>query len=226
MANAPGGSPSRDSGPSPTSTAGAGGSASGVPGEGILPQNVVRRCSKCAAPLTVAERMFYFLEAIDAYPLCRPCLVQASRSGPLPFLSAVPAGPMSPADRAPSLPSTRTLPSESPVDTAIRIYLREELERAKLTLAHLPETDPGAQPIRGLFQEAYQQLSADRLLDAIITVRDLREIMIDFESSSRTAPAVPGPAPTASPPEPVDEATKRARELAAHTSPPSGDANP
>ena len=225
MANAPGRSSGLDAKPTTANSTG-GVPAATVPGEELLPQNIIRRCSKCAAPLTVAERMFYFLEAIDAPPLCRPCLVQASRSQPSPLPPLARGGP---ADRAPTLSSSRPLPSESPVDTAIRIYLREELERAKLTLLHVPETDPRAQAIRGLYQDAFQQLSSDRLLDAIITVRDLRETIAVAESPGAAIPAVPGTppaAPTGPTLESTDAAAKRARELGLHPSSSSGDTSP
>ena len=170
--------------------------------------------------------MFYFLEAIDAAPLCRPCLVQATRSQPSPLPPAARGGP---SDRAPTLSSSRPLPSESPVDTAIRIYLREELERAKLTFAHVPEADPRAQTIRGLYQDAFQQLSTDRLLDAIITVRDLRETLAGPETPGAAPAAVPGPPPLAPPgptPESTDAAAKRARGLGLPPGSSSGDTSP
>jgi len=199
-----------------------------LPAEGFLPQNIIRRCSKCAAPLTVAERMFYFLEALDAPPLCRPCLVQSTRSQPSPLPAAPRLGVSGPIAPTPAVSAGRTLPSESPVDTAIRIYLREELERAKLTLAHLPDTYTGVQSVRGLYQDAYQQLSTDRLLDAIITVRDLREAIAVLEvTAAPVGPATPLSPPTPAPPtEPVDAAVKRARELASQSSPPTGETNP
>lgn len=112
------------------------------------------------------------------------------------------------------------------MDTAIRIYLREELERAKLTLAHVPDSDPRAQPIRGLHQEAFRQLSSERLLDAIITVRDLREAIIEFEGLVGIAPPGPGIPPASPPPEVADAATKRARELVANSGSSSGNTNP
>ena len=202
--------------------------SSGLPAEGFLPQNIIRRCSKCAAPLTVAERMFYFLEAIDAPPLCRPCLVASTRSQPSPLPAAPRPGVSGPTGPAPAVSAGRSLPSESPVDTAIRIYLREELERAKLTLAHVPDTSSRAQSVRGLYQDAYQQLSTDRLLDAIITVRDLREAIAGLEGAIAPAGPTVAPSPPTPPPaaEPVDATVKRARELASQSSPPPGEANP
>jgi hypothetical protein len=173
--------------------------------------------------------MFYFLEALDAPPLCRPCLVQSTRSQPSPLPAAPRAGFSGPTAPAPAVSAGRPLPSESPVDTAIRIYLREELERAKLTLAHVSDTFSGVQSVRNLYQDAYQQLSTDRLLDAIITVRDLREALAGLEGNIAVpvGPAAPISPPTPTPAgEPVDAAVKRARELASQSSPPTGETNP
>lgn len=39
-----------------------------------IPDRGVRTCSKCSRPLSVGERMFYFLEAVNAPCLCRLCL--------------------------------------------------------------------------------------------------------------------------------------------------------
>lgn len=43
------------------------------------PDRVVRVCSKCARPLSVGERMFYFLEAVNAPALCRLCVLEQER---------------------------------------------------------------------------------------------------------------------------------------------------
>jgi len=112
------------------------------------------------------------------------------------------------------------------VDTAIRIYIREELERAKLALAQVPEADYRAQTMRGLYQEAFQQLSSDRLLDAIISVRDLRESIGGLERPADTGPSAPGAPSTGPATELTDATTKRAKELGLPPGPSSGDTAP
>jgi hypothetical protein len=173
--------------------------------------------------------MFYFLEALDAPPLCRPCLVQASRSQPSPLPPSARVGPASPVDRAPTISSGQPLLADSPVDTAIRIYLREELERARLTLVHVPDADPRVQSMRRSYQEAFDELSSGRLLDAIITVRDLREAMAGFEGSGGATPVVPGPTPsgpTGPAPGLTDAASKPAGEPKLRPGPSSGETTP
>jgi hypothetical protein len=58
--------------------------------ERFLPETVVRRCSRCASPLSVSERMFYFIEARGSLPLCRGCAeeTEAPNSVPTDLLPA------------------------------------------------------------------------------------------------------------------------------------------
>ncbi len=71
--------------------------------------HVVRTCSRCSRPLSVGERMFYFLEAVNTPALCRICVLDQEREITSPEDSSSARAPPEVAGRtAPSEP--RTLP--------------------------------------------------------------------------------------------------------------------
>ena len=60
-----------------------------------IPDKIVRVCSKCARPLSVGERMFYFLEAVNAPALCRICVLDQEREIIVPSPPPVGTGGLS-----------------------------------------------------------------------------------------------------------------------------------
>jgi hypothetical protein len=115
------------------------------PGERFLPGTVVRRCSRCAGTLTVAESMFFFIEAVGELPVCRACAealeerllvpIGADRRGPLPISSEFAAAdvPLTPAAMGPS--------SSLPDPEMLAWSLHVDAQRLDG-----PRVEPGARP--------------------------------------------------------------------------------
>ena len=49
-------------------------SPTGDPSRTVTPEDAPKECANCSRPLSVGERMFYFLEGGGEFPMCRACL--------------------------------------------------------------------------------------------------------------------------------------------------------
>ncbi|MGA7475966.1 MAG: hypothetical protein WBW47_01950 [Thermoplasmata archaeon] len=158
----------------------------------VSPEEAPKQCSACSQPLSVGERMFYFLEGGGELPLCRACIVREQSEG-------APGG-----GRPPALVSSKNVQypdreiaddragSSDLLTDVVRSFLEEELDRFDSSLDRVPETHPDLALARGLEDEARQQLSSGRLADAVASLRDVRRILITLERgrkrSSLSAP--------------------------------------
>ena len=89
-----------------------------------VPDRIVRACSRCARPLSVGERMFYFLEAVNTPALCRICVLDQERqiiappssstAAAAPLVPGVPAPPVPPEPPKVRLPPPRRVLPEFP----------------------------------------------------------------------------------------------------------------
>lgn len=141
----------------------------------------------------MAERMFYFLEATEAEPLCRSCL--GEEGGPLLLPRAPPAlappTPVKPTFAAPE-PAPPSDGLEVVLLDAIRFFISEELRRSGLTIARLPSDEARVGAARDLHAETQRLLQADRIREALESLRDLRTTVHTVETSG-----VGGDEPTA-----------------------------
>jgi hypothetical protein len=159
--------------------------------------------------------MFYFLEGVDAAPLCRVCLkreeLERAFAGPVsPDLQLAGwAQPRTPG--GPNEPESVDNLSGGPRDLAetTREYFLEELDRVDRALERWPEEDPGALLARQLGLKARQELGAGRLREAVLCIGDLRRNLPYDEPPSATAAAVWDESVD----ELYDRVTARARQL-------------
>ncbi len=155
-----------------------------APDSSLVIDRAIRSCGRCGRELSVAERMFYFIEATEIEPLCRSCIGQEAT--PL----QVPRG--APALLLPS-PVTRPLAEPNPAPPpdvfegvlldAIRFFLSEELRRSGLSLARMPPDEARVRAARDLHNETEWLLQIDRIREAVESLRDLRTIVHSLESS-------------------------------------------
>lgn len=132
----------------------------------------------------MAERMFYFLEATEAEPLCRACLGQEAPPVLVPRKAPRPAPPL------PAEPQL-VLPDDPPASAAfegvlldaIRFFLAEELRRCGLTIARMPPDESRVRAARDLHNETEWLLQLDRVREAMESLRDLRTIVYALETS-------------------------------------------
>jgi hypothetical protein len=128
--------------------------------------------------------MFYFLDGVEAVPLCRGCLTRQERDRA--FL-----GPDAAVVGAPALPemfatgaSNATSGASRDLGSAVETYLREELDRIASSLEKMPEEDAGAVLARQLERKARQELLEDRLGEAVLCMADLRRNLADLERAA------------------------------------------
>ncbi len=154
----------------------------------VSPEDAPTQCAVCSQPLSVGERMFYFLEGGGEFPLCRACIAREQSEG-------APGG-----DRSHALGSSKNVQYPDPgaadgsagnpefLTEVVRSFLLEELDRFDHTLDRVPETHPDLPVARGLEEEARQQLSSGRLADAVASLRDVRRILVAFERARKRTP--------------------------------------
>jgi len=155
----------------------------------ITPEDAPTECTRCGRPLTVGERMFYFLEGTGPAALCRSCLAVGRDGGPEDLGGAPEVISWSRVD-AP----TASLPGDRPEDleTAVRSFLREEFDRIDVALDRIPDVAPDLPLARSLRKEAEDRYFARDLPEAILLLRDLRRILSGLEMG-RKRPALTAP---------------------------------
>lgn len=152
-------------------------SASVDPATTVSADDAPRTCANCSGPLTVGERMFYFLEGAEARPICRACLARLeppageSADDWLDFESlGIPAPAGETSSGEPSLESRG-------LTRAVRSLLIEEIDRIDLAIDRLAEKDPDLPFVRSLYEELRGAMSANQLAEALVSLRDLRRIL-------------------------------------------------
>jgi hypothetical protein len=161
--------------------------------------------------------MFYFLDGVEATPLCRGCITRQERERALlgvgtleRDLAALPAPPQE------GSPMSLAMAPRDLGET-VRTYLEEELDRIQTSLERLPEEDPGALLARQLEIKARQELAGSRLSEAVLCMGDLRRNLADLERSlERSGAAAPAPWD-----ESVEEMLERVNARARALTPPS-----
>lgn len=154
----------------------------------VSPEDAPTRCAVCSQPLTVGERMFYFLEGGGEFPLCRACIAREQAEGG-PGAARSPVAAPSKNIQFPDRGATDTGPGSPEFLTdVVRSFLMEELDRIDRTLDRVSETHPDLPIARGLEEEARQQLSSGRLADAVASLRDVRHILVGLERGRKHAP--------------------------------------
>ncbi len=105
------------------------------------PARKVRLCAECGRPLTVGERMFYFLDALHSPALCRVCLAENERASwqvaDLPIGGR--SGRFEFAGSPSSSPRSR---AEAAGDGRYYPFFEEYLADVDAALAELPRTSP------------------------------------------------------------------------------------
>ncbi len=176
----------------------------GPSADDALPDRVVRCCSACGGELSVAERMFYFLEAVDAPTHCRACLGQVVRAAALPG-----EAPVSTALAVVPPPLAEGVTEEGLFEglflDSIRDLLSEELRRSGVALEGFRPQDPRIRAARDLHNEARWLLEVDRLREAVQSVRELRSLLTALGEHG----AAVAPDPTAAVDPTVDELYER-----------------
>jgi hypothetical protein len=153
------------------------------PAERFLPETVVRRCSRCASSLSVAERMFYFIEARGSLPLCRNCAEEAEATAPVPAVSFLAP------ERVTKNPTPFTsggvlLEMQEPGSSSGRSRTEEEATDYPRGIAQQPEEYSSPRPtIHFLRAEGWPSEGRNRDPDARIR---------DIETGRRSGASVPG----------------------------------
>jgi hypothetical protein len=151
-----------------------------------------RVCTTCAAPLTVAERMFYFLEGTDAVPRCRSCLSrQELRQG---LTAPSPRTLRPPAEDGARVQAPPGAARRAGLNEMVRTYIREELERIDSTLTRLGDGGAEVPVVRSLQEEALRELSDDRLPEAILWLGEIRHKLEGLDAPPERV-AAPTPSP-------------------------------
>ncbi len=176
----------------------------------------VRSCTCCSGTLSVGERMFYFLEGVDAPPVCRACL---SRAGGASDGSTETRRSVSPTvvpefSRA-AVPAEAAARDPPELSRAVRRYLDEELARSERLLDSAPPGSPDTDRARELHRAAMDESAKDRLPEAVLLAADLRRTLSRVENPPprSTAPAFW----SAEVDEMLREVLERARAIAARS---------
>lgn len=136
--------------------------------------HVVRTCSRCSRPLSVGERMFYFLEAVNTPALCRICVLDQEREITSPEnSSSTRATPELAGRTAPSESSTLPPPARAarrtPSSVPEEIHEHAATGREVLS-AREPLPLSGARHLR---RAASHYVAEGRLEEAIECIREL-----------------------------------------------------
>lgn len=162
------------------------------PGTESIPDRVVRICSRCSRPLSVGERMFYFLEAVNAPCLCRLCVLDQERD----LLSARdPESPSFPRIPPPydGLFGSESERSLNPVACAVRDSIPAvDDNRAIVSELRSEATVRPARPMLGarhLRVAASRYVEQDHLDEAILCIRELAQELAQGEPTLSLDPA-------------------------------------
>lgn len=141
-------------------------------------EDAPRRCAVCSHSLTVAERMFYFLEGVGATPICRACSAHQrpemaaesellSTSGSVRFAGAPAPEPIG---VDPKADPTRL------TDSA-RALVIEELDRVRGAIERIPSGNADRPLVERLEGDVRDAFTAGRLSEALEALRDLRRVL-------------------------------------------------
>ena len=150
----------------------------------LSPEEAPKACSSCQRPLTVGERMFYFLEGGGSVPVCRSCLARQPATCEEDGMESPALGPSS----EPSPDDSGGQDGAPPLAHTVRRFLEDELNRIDLVVDRFPATQPDLPLVRSVQQEAQDHLSHDRLADAIVSMSDLRRILTEIDRGRQRAP--------------------------------------
>jgi len=165
---------------------------SGSPPAEVSPDDAPRTCSACSEPLSLGERMFYFLEGAGSHPVCRDCLArqEAEAAPDASFWSELRGLEM--ASRSGGGGAESGFQGSNDLARAVRSLLIEELDRVDVVLERMPEREPDLPLLRNLEEETRQELQTGQLSAALVALRDLRRILSGRESA-RVHPPLSAP---------------------------------
>ena len=177
-----------------------------------VPDRIVRVCSKCARRLSVGERMFYFLEAVNTPALCRICVLDQERELIAPLsTSTEPTAPPASEDSAPPTPRQPHGAPPPPSRLPLPTYAGPGMSSFRESPADLRSNGSLPSGARQLRLAASHYVDEGRLDEAIECIR---ELALEF-GPSRT-----GPVPTTFAPSST-EASRREEARDAYGSDPS-----
>jgi len=153
-------------------------------GPSVSPEDAPKLCADCSRPLSVGERMFYFLEGAGSTPTCRACLARRQADGDLPEEEALALGPLSELEAryGKGTEGWRALAH------AVRAFLEDEMDRIDVVVDRLPEDHPDLALVRSVQHEAQGHLSRNRLAEAIVSMSDLRRILTEIDRGHQRVP--------------------------------------
>jgi len=132
----------------------------------------IRTCAECGRPLSVGERMFYFLDALQAPALCRICLAENERASwqvaDVPIGGSVGHFESRPAPRA----SGRG-PADAAADGRFYPFFEEYLEDVDAALDELPRTTPLRAVALRLRGVAIERWESGEFTDGLRVIRRL-----------------------------------------------------
>jgi len=132
--------------------------AAGGRADHVTPEDAPRLCSDCRRPLSVAERMFYFLEGAGATPFCRLCLGRVASADSRGSTKAVP-------------------PPPADLSDAVRSLLEEEFRRIDDVLRQMDRDDPDTSLLQEVRDAGQHDLSRGLLADGVVSLTDARRIL-------------------------------------------------
>ena len=167
-----------------------------------VPDRVVRVCSKCTRPLSVGERMFYFLEAVNGPALCRLCVFEQERellSPPEPLPSMDPPGrppyegPLRPAAGRASERRPSGIADPGLVGPVARTQAPREESSPSFRVARSVRT------ARTLRAAASRYVEQDQMDEAILCLRELAFELSRSESAGNLSETLSGEDPRYAP---------------------------
>ena len=177
-------------------------SPTGDPSPTVTPEDAPKQCATCSRPLSVGERMFYFLEGGEEFPMCRACLAGSPQRLPN--------------NTGPEMTGRSTEGSGGLLDV-VRTFLEEEFDRIDVALGRVPETHPDLPLAQNLEDDARRQLARGQLVEAVGCLRDVRRMLPSLERGRKYSPLT---APwDESVEEMFDRVLARARAMARPTEP-------
>jgi hypothetical protein len=144
-------------------------------------------CTKCSGPLSVGERMFYFLDSDSAPALCRDCLAGSEEGELVRSWDSLEVISWHRVD-APTASDLNRSDGANDLTRAVRAYLQDEFDRADIVLDRVPSDHPDLALARSLRAETQQLLFSNQLAEAVALLRDLRRVLVGLEGGRRRAP--------------------------------------
>ncbi len=169
--------------------------------------------------------MFYFLEGVDAPPVCRTCLAHIGGTTDVPPETRRSGGQTVVPEFSRAAHPAEAVSRDAPeLSRAVRQYLDEELARSELLLDRAPPGFPDTGRARELHRAAMGESAQGRLPEAVLLAADLRRTLSRVENRP--------PRPTASAywssevDEMLREVLERARAIAARAKPDASEPEP